>query len=151
MGISVQDRNKSIIKVAAVGILVNFLLFAGKIITGMAIDSNVIVLDAVNSLSDSVSCVFIIISSFLAMRNADRDFTLNEIEKDIISKHMFPLTPFLPRHRESFIVCLADKWCALAETFKIDVSSYIIYRINFQLALANGDYSIDYGETAIEV
>lgn len=72
MGISVQDRNKSIIKVAAVGILVNFLLFAGKIITGMAIDSNVIVLDAVNSLSDSISCVFIIISSFLAMRNADR-------------------------------------------------------------------------------
>ncbi len=72
MGISVQDRNKSIIKVAAVGILVNFLLFSGKIITGMAIDSNVIVLDAVNSLSDSVSCVFIIISSFLAMRNADR-------------------------------------------------------------------------------
>lgn len=87
----------------------------------------------------------------VAKRNADRDFTLNDIEKDIISKHMFPLTPFLPRYRESVIVSLADKWCALAETFKIDVSSYVIYRINFRIAVANGDYSIDYGETAIEV
>ena len=86
----------------------------------------------------------------IAKENAERDFDLNDIEKDIIAKHMFPLTPFLPMHRESFIVSLADKWCALAETFKIDVSSYIIYRINFRIALANGDYSIDYGETAIE-
>ncbi len=86
----------------------------------------------------------------VAKENASRDFDLNDIEKDIIAKHMFPLTPFLPRHRESFIVSLADKWCATAETFNIDVSSYIIYRINFRIALANGDYSIDYGETAIE-
>ena len=86
----------------------------------------------------------------VAMENADRDFEINEIEKDIIVKHMFPLTPFLPSHRESFIVSLADKWCALAETFKIDVSSYIIYRVNFRIALSNGDYSIDYGETVAE-
>ena len=87
----------------------------------------------------------------VARNNADRDFELNDVERDIIAKHMFPLTPFLPMYRESFIVSIADKWCALAETFKIDVSSYIIYRINFGIALANGDYSIDYGETAIEV
>ena len=86
----------------------------------------------------------------VAKANACRDFDLNDVEKDIISKHMFPLTPFLPRYRESFIVSLADKWCATAETFSIDVSSYIIYRINFRIAIANGDYSIDYGETAIE-
>ncbi len=86
----------------------------------------------------------------VAKENADRDFSLNEIEKDIISKHMFPLTPFLPMHRESYIVSLADKWCALAEIFKIDVSSYIIYRINFRIAVANGDFSVDYGETAFE-
>ena len=86
----------------------------------------------------------------VAAANANRDFELNDIERDIIAKHMFPLTPFPPMHREGFIVSLADKWCALAETFKIDVSSYIIYRINFRIALSNGDYSIDYGETAIE-
>ena len=87
----------------------------------------------------------------VAAANADRDFELNDLEREIIAKHMFPLTPFPPTHREGIIVSLADKWCALAETFKIDVSSYIIYRINFRIALANGDYSIDYGETAIEV
>ena len=71
--------------------------------------------------------------------NADRDFGLNEIEKDIISKHMFPLTFMPPRYRESVIVTLADKWCALCETFKVDVSSYIIYRVNYRIALANGE------------
>ncbi len=84
----------------------------------------------------------------IACRNADRDFELNDIERDIIKKHMFPLTPFLPMHRESFIVTIADKWCALAETFNVDISSYLIYRINFRIALLNGDYSVDYGETA---
>ena len=85
-----------------------------------------------------------------AMRNAERDFGLNDLERDIISKHMFPVTPFPPMHRESVIVNLADKWCALCETLKLDVSSYIIYRVNFNIALAEGEYSIDYGETKAE-
>ena len=72
-----------------------------------------------------------------AMLNADRDFGLNAVEKDIISKHMFPLTFMPPRYRESVLVTLADKWCALCETFKVDVSSYIIYRVNARIELAN--------------
>ena len=72
-----------------------------------------------------------------ACRNADRDFGLNEIEKDIISKHMFPLTFMPPRYRESVLVTFADKWCALCETFKVDVSSYIIYRVNCRIEMAN--------------
>lgn len=71
-----------------------------------------------------------------ACRNADRDFGLNNIEKDIISKHMFPLTIVPPRYRESVLVTLADKWCALCETFKVDVSSYIIYRVNARIEMA---------------
>lgn len=86
----------------------------------------------------------------VARRNAERDFELNDIEKDIICKHMFPLTPIPPMHRESIIVSLADKWCALAETFKIDVSSYIIYRMNYRIALSEGDYSTNYGDTKAE-
>ena len=85
-----------------------------------------------------------------ARKNAERDFGLNDLERDIISKHMFPLTVVPPRYRESVIVCLADKWCALCETLKLDVSSYIIYRVNFNIALAEGEYSIDYGETKAE-
>lgn len=74
-----------------------------------------------------------------AHRNAVRDFSMNEKEQDVIRKHMFPLTPVPPRYIESAIVCMADKWCALCETFKIDVSSYIIYRVNMYRALASGD------------
>lgn len=77
-----------------------------------------------------------------AMKNADRDFELNDIERDIIVKHMFPLTPILPSFRESFIVSIADKWCATAEIFRIDVSSYLIFRVNFNIALANGEIGL---------
>lgn len=73
-----------------------------------------------------------------ALKNAQRDFDLNDTEKDIIRKHMFPLTLIPPRHLESFIVCTADKWCAICETFKIDVSSYIIYRVNLHHDLVRG-------------
>lgn len=53
-----------------------------------------------------------------ALHNACRDFELNNIEKDIIVKHMFPLNIKPPRYRESFIVMLADKYCSLYEVFK---------------------------------
>jgi len=54
----------------------------------------------------------------VALKNAVRDFDLNPIERDIIKKHMFPLTPTPPRYRESYLVSLADKICASYEFFK---------------------------------
>ena len=51
-----------------------------------------------------------------ALRNAGRDFTLSDIEKDIIKKHMFPLNLSFPKNKESWIVLIADKFCALCET-----------------------------------
>ena len=53
-----------------------------------------------------------------ALRNADRDFDLTDTERDIIKKHMFPLTVIPPTCREGWIVCLADKYCSLYETFE---------------------------------
>ena len=52
-----------------------------------------------------------------ALLNAERDFTLTDTERDIIKKHMFPLTIIPPVCREGMIVCLADKLCSLYETF----------------------------------
>lgn len=52
-----------------------------------------------------------------ALENATRDFSLSLLERDIIKKHMFPLNLCPPRYRESWIVCLADKWCAIEEIF----------------------------------
>lgn len=51
-----------------------------------------------------------------ALFNASHDFTLSFTEQDIISKHMFPLTLVPPLCRESWIVTIADKYCALRET-----------------------------------
>ncbi len=50
-----------------------------------------------------------------ALKNAQRDFDLSEKEKDIILKHMFPLTLRAPKYKESWIVCLADKGCTIFE------------------------------------
>lgn len=52
-----------------------------------------------------------------ALKNAERDFNLSSRERDIIRKHMFPLTPKPPATRESWLVCCVDKWCSLCETF----------------------------------
>ena len=51
---------------------------------------------------------------YAALENA-RHFGLNELEQDIIVKHMWPLTPELPRYKESYIVSLADKMAAVME------------------------------------
>ena len=55
----------------------------------------------------------------IALENAVREFgDLNEIEKDIILSHMWPLNFFkFPRYKESFLVCFSDKICALKEFF----------------------------------
>lgn len=53
----------------------------------------------------------------VALINARQHFTLDPIEADIIKKHMWPLTPALPRHREAFVVSMADKFCSVAEVF----------------------------------
>ena len=54
----------------------------------------------------------------MALRNAERDFALGPIERDMIAHHMFPLVPKLPRCRESVLLCIADKLCALRETLR---------------------------------
>lgn len=54
----------------------------------------------------------------VALKNADRHFSLNDMEKDIIRKHMWPLTIRLPRYKETFVVLLVDKYCATMEAVR---------------------------------
>lgn len=51
-----------------------------------------------------------------ALKNADADFELDDVERDIIKNHMFPMTLYLPKHRETILVCLVDKWISTIET-----------------------------------
>ena len=49
-----------------------------------------------------------------ALKNASKFFELNEIEKDIIYNHMWPVTFFrIPKTKEGFITTLTDKYSAL--------------------------------------
>ena len=53
-----------------------------------------------------------------AYENASKIFDLNKKQKDIIAKHMWPVTFFsIPRYAESFILTLVDKYCALSESY----------------------------------
>ena len=54
----------------------------------------------------------------IALTNAQDIFELNDLERDIIKKHMWPMTIILPSYWESFIVTLVDKYCATVEFFK---------------------------------
>ena len=51
----------------------------------------------------------------IALANTKKHFFLNEIEEDIIKKHMWPLTLFVPKYKESFIVSFADKYLSSKE------------------------------------
>lgn len=55
----------------------------------------------------------------LACENACKLFDLNEKEKDIIIKHMWPVTISFPSSIEGFVLTLVDKYCAMSETFEV--------------------------------
>lgn len=55
----------------------------------------------------------------IALRNAMDEYELTSKEKEIIKRHMWPLTIIPPTCKEGWIVTTADKWCSLLETFHI--------------------------------
>lgn len=55
----------------------------------------------------------------VACENACKLFDLNEKEKDMIIKHMWPVTVNMPKSIEGFILTFVDKYCAMSETFDI--------------------------------
>lgn len=53
----------------------------------------------------------------IALKNATELFELNKKERDIIVKHMWPVTISFPKYRESYIVSLMDKYSAVRESY----------------------------------
>lgn len=51
----------------------------------------------------------------IACKNAAEITELSDVEKDIIIKHMWGATIAPPKYKESYIVTLVDKYCAIAE------------------------------------
>jgi uncharacterized protein len=68
----------------------------------------------------------------IALQNAQNHFDLNKKEKDIILRHMWPLTLIPPRYIESMIVNAVDKSVSIMETFNLFKSKF--FMINKKLA-----------------
>lgn len=52
----------------------------------------------------------------VALHNANHVFDLTEKEKDIIVKHMWPLTVIPPKYPEGYVIMYVDKYCGFMET-----------------------------------
>ncbi len=55
----------------------------------------------------------------IALENATKHFELNNREKDIIVKHMWPMTISLPKCKEAWIIIAMDKYCAITEFLNV--------------------------------
>ena len=65
----------------------------------------------------------------IALFNARKDYDINELEADIIARHMFPLTFTPPKYKESIIVCLVDKVLSTYEVFSKNAYAKITDRV----------------------
>lgn len=59
-------------------------------------------------------------------KNACKLFNLNYKEKDMIERHMFPVTIIPPKTKEGFLLTLVDKYCTL-----IEFHNYISNKFSF--------------------
>ena len=55
----------------------------------------------------------------IALKNAEEEYELNDRQREIIKKHMWPLSVVPPTCREAWVVTAADKYCSLMETIGI--------------------------------
>ena len=51
----------------------------------------------------------------VALRNAGEVTELSSRERDMIEKHMWPVTRPLPKYRETVVITVIDKYCAVLE------------------------------------
>ena len=67
----------------------------------------------------------------VSLENAQKLFILNDLEKDIILKHMWPVTFSNPKYLETFIVTFVDKYCAIKEWS--NYCKYTIWNLYYSL------------------
>ncbi|MEG7531292.1 MAG: HD family phosphohydrolase [Hungatella sp.] len=67
----------------------------------------------------------------VAMNNAVRYFDLSESEKNMILRHMWPLTPIPPKYREGYALLYADKFCGLTEVIS-HAKKWFLYTLSPQ-------------------
>lgn len=71
----------------------------------------------------------------VSLANAERDFALNPIERDIIRKHMFPLCFPFPKYKESWLITIADKTCAASEIWHLWSLEHVISALDSRIRM----------------
>ncbi len=57
----------------------------------------------------------------IALKNSKKYFDISKMQEDIILKHMYPITPKMPRYKESWLVDIVDDIASLYEkTYSIN-------------------------------
>ena len=51
----------------------------------------------------------------VALKNAEESFKLSKKEKEMIKKHMWPITIIPPRYAMTYFIGIVDKYCAIME------------------------------------
>lgn len=67
-----------------------------------------------------------------ALQNANDKYELSEVEQDIIVKHMWPLSRKMPSHKETYVVSMTDKICAVMEFLRL----YKLFKVKNYLSAA---------------
>lgn len=71
----------------------------------------------------------------IALENAKKYYNIGKIEENIIKSHMFPLSPEIPKYKESWLVTTMDKTVAAYEMccFKSSLALNVLFLFIFNL------------------
>lgn len=61
----------------------------------------------------------------VAVQNAAVRFPLNPRERDMIAKHMWPVTRQMPHYKESYAITFVDKYAAILEFFGLGIQQML--------------------------
>ena len=83
----------------------------------------------------------------VACEKAKEFMELNDMQQDMIKNHMWPVTPKLPKYKETWIITLADKYSAIIESkegFQKQVvkSKVFRYAMMFLFVFLFGNYRL---------
>ncbi|WP_294411770.1 HD domain-containing protein [uncultured Ruminococcus sp.] len=65
--------------------------------------------------------------AMLACANAAEITKISKLERDMIEKHMWPVTRPMPKYKETYIITIIDKYCAVLE-FCVPKVQRIVHR-----------------------
>lgn len=72
-----------------------------------------------------------------AYQNSLRYFEINELEKDIILSHMYPITEKMPKYKESYVVNISDKIISIYEFGRFQIKYTTVFLMILSVEFLN--------------